>query len=578
MANFEMFSPPEANPTVFGRNGEYASLALVTGSMYSVQIALRNNSASTLDVDVDVAGGAVVRVEPALVSPGDRALRVFQVTGRKAGSAIVEARIPNSNQIMASLAIVVREPAPAPPIRRAVTGDLLTNFEIGFIEGLATVHGSRNLNLLITAIKSRPGQFYAGYIDGTMSGLWAGLKDLFEGLVALGALAPYAAALAVPGLGQAVIAMKLMDPEFRRKAAEQLSWARAVGEAAKGVVEEFAKDPAGSVDKYLGASTDAGHKIGEAFAAEIDRRAALGGPIEYGQWIGWAVGRIGFEVILILVTEGIGEAVKGASVGGQGLKGLRATGEAAELFARVRVKIQEVLDSLPALKNFVETVTKSKSGKVVEIIETQAAKEARISAEVDRAFSEEAILQGRLQAGSVGSFPILKELPTLSAEVQAKAAKLLGQEFSPELKTVWKNCSNAQADKEMAEVQRLLKTGSAADREAAYKLSESVYSNWRDRFWRKVRGDSSLRKIFEDAGARFEGRSGAPYYKIGDTKTKNLQVTLDHFVERRVDNPARAVDELNVRPVLSFENSATLEAIRRDNFLKGWFTPLNRAR
>lgn len=128
----------------------------------------------------------------------------------------------------------------------------------------------------------------------------------------------------------------------------------------------------------------------------------------------------------------------------------------------------------------------------------------------------------------------------------------------------------------MTEVERLLKTGSAADREAAYELSERTYGNWRNRFWNRVRGDSSLRKIFEDAGASFEGRSGAPYYKIGDSKTKNLQVTLDHFVERRVDNPARAVDALNVRPVLSFENSATLKAIRRDNFIKGWTTAISR--
>ena len=89
------------------------------------------------------------------------------------------------------------------------------------------------------------------------------------------------------------------------------------------------------------------------------------------------------------------------------------------------------------------------------------------------------------------------------------------------------------------------------------------------------RGNSSLKKIFTDAGAKFDGKSGAPYFEIDGAKTKNLTVTLDHFIERRVDNPARAVDALNVRPTISFENSATLEAIRRDNFLKGWKSPID---
>jgi len=194
-----------------------------------------------------------------------------------------------------------------------------------------------------------------------------------------------------------------------------------------------------------------------------------------------------------------------------------------------------------------------------------------LEAELDLAFGENAILQ----RGGQGGFPVLAKLPKLSADARAAASKLLGQEFRPELKAAWNACRNPQADKELAEVARLLKTGSAADREAAYKLSEKVYENWRNRFWTRVRGNSSLKKIFTDAGAKFDGKSGAPYFEIDGAKTKNLTVTLDHFIERRVDNPARAVDALNVRPTISFENSATLEAIRRDNFLKGWKSPID---
>lgn len=198
------------------------------------------------------------------------------------------------------------------------------------------------------------------------------------------------------------------------------------------------------------------------------------------------------------------------------------------------------------------------------------AEAAALAEEVERAFGEGAILQ----RGATGGFPILEKLPELDEAERAAAAKLLGQEFSPALRAAWEACgkNNPRAAQELAEVQRLLSTGSAADREAAYNLSEGLYERWRDRFWTRVRGDKSLEAIFKDAGASFD-KSGAPYYKMGGKKTKKLIVTLDHFVERRVDNPARAVDALNVRPSIGFENSATLEAIRRDNFLKGWASP-----
>lgn len=363
LAKFKMFSPPEADPKVFMSSGDDASLSILAGSVNSAQVALQSAILSNLRVEVDVQGAGVVKVEPALVSAGRNDMKVFEITGMKAGGAMIEARIRDSGRTEASLSVLVRDDVKiAKPVPKFVPGTPLQNFEVGFIEGLATVNGKRNVDLLVTAIKTRPGQFYAGYFDGCIRGLWAGVKDLFDGLVELGAIAPYvAAAIAVPGIGAAIAAWKLSDPEFRKKAAEHAAWARSVAESAKGVVVEFNKDPRGSVEKYLAASREAGRKIGEAFAAEIDNRAVLGGPIEYGEWIGWVVGRIGFEVIVLIATEGIGDAVKAASAGGQGLKGLRVVGEGAELFARVRSKIQEVLESLPALKNFVETLTKTKS-------------------------------------------------------------------------------------------------------------------------------------------------------------------------------------------------------------------------
>jgi hypothetical protein len=219
----------------------------------------------------------------------------------------------------------------------------------------------------------------------------------------------------------------------------------------------------------------------------------------------------------------------------------------------------------------VRSASKLAGRRILALILRTGAKEAEsaaLDAELELAFGDGAILQ----RGARGGFPVLDKLPGLSAGERTAASNLLGQKFSRELQAAWNACSNAQAVAELAEVQRLLGTGLAADREAAYALSERLYGNWRDRFWTRVRGDSKLKDIFTNAGAKFD-KGGAPYFDIGGGKTKNLTITLDHFVERRVDNPARAVDALNVRPSISFENSATLEAIRQDNFLKGWKSP-----
>ena len=410
MANFEMY-PREPSPAFLSNGGGNATLSMVSGPSNSLHVALRGGvwGDRPMAIGVDLEGAGVIKVEPALLTPGE-GLRVFHLTGKKPGSAIIEARVPDSNQIAASLAVFVTAMKSASAAPRVVAADPLTSFEIGFIEGLATAKGSRNVSMLIGAIKAHPGQFFAGYVDGVASGLWAGVKDLFDGLVALGAMAPYVAgAIAMPGVGAAVLAWKLSDPEFRRKALDKAEWAKSVAEAAKAVVVEFNKDMGGSVVKYLNASSDAGRKIGEAFAVEIDKKAQLGGAIEYGQWIGWAVGRIAFELIVLLATEGIGEAVKGASAGGKGLKGIQAAGEAAELFARVRTKIEEVLKGLPALENFVRTLTKTKSAQqaaeagakveaVAEAAEAAARSKPAVADELGEAFDRQF---GKLERGEL---------------------------------------------------------------------------------------------------------------------------------------------------------------------------------
>ncbi|MBR1155224.1 hypothetical protein [Bradyrhizobium sp. JYMT SZCCT0428] len=393
MASFEMY-PREAESKKFASHGgSNASLAIVAGPSNSVHVALRDGvwGDQEMDVDVQIPGGQFIKIEPAFLTAGD-GLRIFRLTGQKDGIATITASVHLSSAVKASLSVLVKSeqgssPSTAP---KAIIGGPLANFEAGFIEGLYTANGTYAAKKLAEAVQTQPGRFAMGYADGVISGLWAGVKDLVDGLAALGSIAPYVGgAIVMPGVAVAALAYKLSDREFRKKIADKAEWAQSVAEAAKRVVVEFEKDKTGSVVKYLAASKDAGRKVGEAFATEIDNRIKTGDPILYGQWIGWAVGRIAFEIIVLLVTEGIGDAVKAASVGGQGLKGVQAVGEAAELFARIRGKLQEVLKSLPALESFVKTLTRTKSaaeaGALAKAITEAAEAAARASKAVEAA-------------------------------------------------------------------------------------------------------------------------------------------------------------------------------------------------
>jgi hypothetical protein len=409
-----------------------------------------------------------------------------------------------------------------------------------------------------------PQGFQIGYAKGVLRGLLAGLQNLWKTVVTLFELginwSPPAIVFQLTREAAKLLSSK-MHRELRKR---QLDEAKAIA----GLVSDTIADIAVRPSDYVVLSDSVGGALGKQaglwFAEDFLKRSAP----EIGEAVGSVVGQVLFEIIvqllLIAFTEGVGNAARGGVAVGEATG--MAIGEASATggrISRLGGAIIEALERAPGLRRLMRILSEMRAGLALADAEA-----VELAEEVERAFGEGAILQ----RGATGGFPLLEKLPELTAAERAAAGKLLGQEFSPALRAAWGNCSNPQAVQELAEVQRLLNTGSVADREAAYNLSERTYGNWRDRFWNRVRGDQGLRKIFEDAGASFD-KSGAPYYKMGGKKTKNLTVTLDHFIERRVDNPARAVDALNVRPSLGFENSATLEAIRRDNFLKGWASP-----
>lgn len=159
----------------------------------------------------------------------------------------------------------------------------------------------------------------------------------------------------------------------------------------------------------------------------------------------------------------------------------------------------------------------------------------------------------------------------LTPRMRAAIAVVTGR-FPPTLRAIWSRCGVPEADIRLNEVRRLWNLGTPDAQKAARKLaSKGVYDLWRDRFWTAVRtqikGDATLKAMFDDAGLEFGGESGAPFWTMPDGKKQTL--TIDHFDERKADNPNRCVDIANLVLAPSRENSVNLEGIRnKDRFQK----------
>ena len=249
-----------------------------------------------------------------------------------------------------------------------VSGPIATVFSEGFAEGLRHVKRA-NTDIVVDRIKANPVNFYTGYIDGIAVGLWDGLVDLIKGLASLVELgakyAPYMAAATNP-IGATALAGWAaykwnFDPKFKEEMKQNAEWAKSVGDAATAVVTELKKNPKDVVEKYLGATRDMGVQVGSALADELDAKVPTASAFDFGYWAGWIIGRVLFEIIFLIITEGIGDALKGASIAGKASEGMRAAGETATVVAKVRARLQGVLNRLPALKAFVEALTKTKS-------------------------------------------------------------------------------------------------------------------------------------------------------------------------------------------------------------------------
>jgi hypothetical protein len=219
------------------------------------------------------------------------------------------------------------------------------DFTAGFVEGLISGMDPADYEIVKSKLFANPLEFYGHYVTGTFKGFFEGAKALIESLIDL-----FTLALNLTPAGITYNAIRFAVSEtYRKKIAEDALEAKAKAEALLGLMAEFARNPF----LYIAKSRSAGKALGKALAQEINQGVAAKSAQQIGDFVGEVVGRVLFEVILIVATEGIGEAVRGAG----------AVGEVARIAARVADNLRDSLEGLPALRRvFVRFLGESEGG------------------------------------------------------------------------------------------------------------------------------------------------------------------------------------------------------------------------
>jgi hypothetical protein len=418
--------------------------------------------------------------------------------------------------------------------------DVVQQFATGFIEGFGgqVTADSAWVKKLTSTITLNPFGFFWGYCLGELDGLITGLKNLLTSIVDLFKLAkevfiPTVFAVLNPAgfiLNQGI--SLFTDRRERELKEMQLKKAQAFAAALKFVIEDLARHP----NSYVAQSRQIGKAIGAStglwLTADLAERSAK----EVGKTIGNVAGQVLFEVILIVVTEGIGEVAEAA--------------RASARFSRLTEVLRAELSRLPGVRRLIEFL---RTGR-------RLSEEEEIINEAIRAVDRGAFTAGEFRQIPFRIHPFQPPPGTWKA---LKSANGLPQEFA----SVWRSCSNAQAVTDLAEVRRLWSLGDSASQQKAYELGTEVYGKWRDRFWRKIASSEGtqkdLVKVVGDAGFEIAKPGNAPRLRGADAGQKGLvdSLAIDHIVGRKID-PTRCVDPENLEFMVGFENSATMEQLR----------------
>ena len=232
------------------------------------------------------------------------------------------------------------------PFGSSTLNAMAGEFSAGFAEGLAGRLSPSVGRIAAAKIRSDPVGFYTAYLGGFVTGLVSGLKSLLGALVSVARLAE---AVSVPGLVRTSLkeSWLLLTSESHRDLRRlQVAQAKRLALAVAGLIREIEARPAIYVDK----SRYVGVVLGQELAAYITDQALSDSASELGAVIGRVVGQVAFEIIvailLLLVSGGAGNVLRGIRIFGQ-------AGEGASAYARLIARLGDVLEGIPALRRLI---------------------------------------------------------------------------------------------------------------------------------------------------------------------------------------------------------------------------------
>jgi hypothetical protein len=234
----------------------------------------------------------------------------------------------------------------------------LDEFGAGFRTGAASQIPDKWVLDLLNKILDDQNGFKFGYAKGVLSGLWAGLKNLFTTIVDLFqlgiSLSP--TAMASKALNEAFFL--LTDSAHRELRKRQIEQARRIAAATKATIEDIARNP----EDYIVLSRDIGDAVGRSagtwFREDFLKKSAT----EIGEIIGSIVGQVLFEIILQIVIElttaGVGNAARGGLAVGEGARGGSRVAQLVEY-------LKPLLRRMKGLQKFLRALLVEEEGALI---------------------------------------------------------------------------------------------------------------------------------------------------------------------------------------------------------------------
>jgi hypothetical protein len=197
----------------------------------------------------------------------------------------------------------------------------IAEFTAGFRAGAASQIPDSWAAELSKKIMDDPIGFQLGYSKGVLSGLWAGLKNLFTTIIDLFELSLNLSPIAISFKAVNEAFFLLTDAAHRELRKRQIAEAQAIASAAKATIEDIGRNPG----DYIVLSKEIGEALGRTAGRWFTKDFLQKSAMDIGEIIGWIVGQILFEIILQIVIElttaGVGNAARGGLAVGEGARG-----------------------------------------------------------------------------------------------------------------------------------------------------------------------------------------------------------------------------------------------------------------